>query len=234
MAERTCTIEGCERPHYGRGLCNTHYCRWRKNGSASFRNEGTCEGCGIRIQRPGRRGPIPRKCEECQRVDRAKYNKGAWVRARGDLTCEICSAPTVNSRFCSPSCRTIAYRFPDRPKSVPCSRCGAEVDLTKRGDLGRLPPSNTRLCAGCRPKMRYYGLSAAQLAERDGPRCALCGEDVDFSLRSPHPMSASVDHIIPRSRGGTHDADNLQLAHRTCNTRKGVRTLIPSPVGPGR
>lgn len=44
MADRTCSINGCERPHYGRGWCQMHYKRWRstfwsrvdKNGPASW------------------------------------------------------------------------------------------------------------------------------------------------------------------------------------------------------
>lgn len=32
MAERTCSIEGCDRPHAARGWCALHYGRWRKHG----------------------------------------------------------------------------------------------------------------------------------------------------------------------------------------------------------
>ena len=32
--------------------------------------------------------------------------------------------------------------------------------------------------------------------------CAICGRPVDKTLRSPHPMSAEVDELIPVSRGG--------------------------------
>jgi hypothetical protein len=31
----TCSIEGCGRPHYGHGMCNRHYQRWRSTGSTS-------------------------------------------------------------------------------------------------------------------------------------------------------------------------------------------------------
>ena len=52
--------------------------------------------------------------------------------------------------------------------------------------------------------------------------CALCGKPVDFSLKFPDPMSATVDHIIPIARGGSPDnIDNLQLAHLCCNRSKG-------------
>ena len=58
--------------------------------------------------------------------------------------------------------------------------------------------------------------------------CALCGKPVDFSLKAPHPMSATVDHIIPVSKGGhPSDIDNLQLAHRCCNRQKSDK-LTPS------
>lgn len=51
--------------------------------------------------------------------------------------------------------------------------------------------------------------------------CAICGQPVDKTLRSPHPLSAVVDHIIPVAKGG-HPSDiaNLQLAHRQCNALK--------------
>ena len=51
--------------------------------------------------------------------------------------------------------------------------------------------------------------------------CGICGHPVDFSLKPPHPMSPTVDHIIPVAKGGhPSDIDNLQLAHWTCNRQK--------------
>lgn len=51
--------------------------------------------------------------------------------------------------------------------------------------------------------------------------CGICGKPVDKTLKSPHPMSATVDHIIPLDKGGhPSDINNLQLAHRCCNREK--------------
>jgi 5-methylcytosine-specific restriction endonuclease McrA len=51
--------------------------------------------------------------------------------------------------------------------------------------------------------------------------CGICGHPVDFSLKVPHPMSATIDHIIPVAKNGhPSDIDNLQLAHWTCNRQK--------------
>lgn len=51
--------------------------------------------------------------------------------------------------------------------------------------------------------------------------CGICGRPVDFSIKTPDPLSAVIDHIIPVSKGGhPSDIDNLQLAHWTCNRSK--------------
>lgn len=51
--------------------------------------------------------------------------------------------------------------------------------------------------------------------------CGICGQPVDRSYKYPHPLSATVDHIIPIAKGGhPSDLSNLQLAHRWCNRQK--------------
>lgn len=63
----------------------------------------------------------------------------------------------------------------------------------------------------------------AEIAERDRLRCQLCRRKVDMTLKAPHPMSPSIDHLVPLSEGGDDTRANVQLAHRRCNTSKGVR-----------
>lgn len=65
--------------------------------------------------------------------------------------------------------------------------------------------------------------ASAEVFERDGWVCQLCGAPVDPSLRAPSPLSASLDHIVPLSRGGAHSRANTQLAHLLCNVKKGNR-----------
>ena len=57
--------------------------------------------------------------------------------------------------------------------------------------------------------------------------CGICGREVDFAYKFPHPLSPTVDHIIPLSKGG-HPSDlaNLQLAHRCCNRQKSNKLFI--------
>lgn len=49
--------------------------------------------------------------------------------------------------------------------------------------------------------------------ERDKGRCQICGKQVSFT-------DASLDHIVPLSRGGKHEYKNVQLSHRLCNYRR--------------
>ena len=63
---------------------------------------------------------------------------------------------------------------------------------------------------------------------RTHTHCGICGKPVDFSIRPPHPLSPTVDHIVPVSLGGhPSDIDNLQLAHRCCNREKSNKLLAP-------
>ncbi len=49
-------------------------------------------------------------------------------------------------------------------------------------------------------------------------RCALCGR-----MNDDAPLT--VDHIVPVSKGGSDDRDNIQLLCLSCNSRKGTRIM---------
>jgi 5-methylcytosine-specific restriction endonuclease McrA len=53
--------------------------------------------------------------------------------------------------------------------------------------------------------------------------CQLCHEPVDKTLHGWHKMAATLDHIIPLTQGGLHCYSNVQLAHRSCNSKKGAQ-----------
>lgn len=55
--------------------------------------------------------------------------------------------------------------------------------------------------------------------ERDGWTCQLCDGPVDPDA-AEHADRASLDHVVPQSRGGSHDPSNLRMAHVGCNARR--------------
>jgi 5-methylcytosine-specific restriction endonuclease McrA len=63
------------------------------------------------------------------------------------------------------------------------------------------------------PRVR---LTKRELFRRDGHTCQYCGQ---------RASRLTIDHIIPRHRGGEHIWSNLVTACPACNLRKGGRTL---------
>ena len=71
----------------------------------------------------------------------------------------------------------------------------------------------------------YESFTDVEVFERDNWICQLCGEPVDEALKWPHPLSKSLDHMVPLSKGGVHAMSNCQLAHVTCNVSKGAKLI---------
>ncbi|NMF62757.1 HNH endonuclease [Brasilonema octagenarum UFV-OR1] len=53
---------------------------------------------------------------------------------------------------------------------------------------------------------------------KDGYKCVFCG-------RSSQQVQLEVDHIVPFSKGGSNDLNNLQTLCTDCNRGKGARFL---------
>lgn len=59
---------------------------------------------------------------------------------------------------------------------------------------------------------------------RDGCLCAYCGKKTNVA-------TATIDHVQPLSLGGTNRPDNLVVACRACNNRKGSLSLTAFLLG---
>ena len=56
-----------------------------------------------------------------------------------------------------------------------------------------------------------------------GNSCTLCGSPIRLDLPRRHPDGPSVEHLRPRSKGGSDDLPNLRPAHLRCNSARGNR-----------
>lgn len=78
-----------------------------------------------------------------------------------------------------------------------------------------LTPSVIRLRSYVRRPHPRPRLTRREVFARDGERCQYCGQ---------RGGNLTLDHVIPKHRGGGHDWLNLVTACRDCNHRKGGRT----------
>lgn len=243
MGQRTCSINGCGRPHDARGYCGAHYLRWSQ-GRPLIR---PCVTCGVDVVAASGRD----YCSESHRpacsedgCERRAVKKGLCIRCYGDRRagrprayrwatekrCIICGATEWSGKgrkVCSPRCQQLLARNGgEAPPSVTdCVRCGSVIDLTRRGKAGRKKRADTKMCDWCKGRRHLrHKVSVMDVVNAHGSTdCGICGGPVDLNLRHPDLFRASIDHVLPYARGGTHDLDNLQVAHLYCNYVKSDR-----------
>jgi 5-methylcytosine-specific restriction endonuclease McrA len=91
-------------------------------------------------------------------------------------------------------------------------------------------PSVIRLFNFSKRPASFLELSRKNILRRDNYQCQYCGKSKG---------DLTIDHVIPRSRGGGDTWENLVTACHTCNSKKGNRTpdeagmkLITKPKKP--
>jgi len=125
------------------------------------------------------------------------------------------------------------------PASAPraCKYCDRQIMVSHHRGRGRLACDHCNLFR-CDHKSRaimygvaYSDVSRSVIFDRDGWMCQLCGRPVlkralrQRGTRRLHPRTASLDHIVPMSRGGPHAEHNCQCACLECNVRKSARMM---------
>ena len=230
MTQATCSIEDCKRPRWARGWCGTHYRRWQRWGSPEALNHrvrGVCAatGCG----QPHSRNTW---CE----THAAQMDRWGEIRpltrlerpvVDGERQCRLCDEWLPVARF-GPDRRS---KYGIKTACVDCSR--AEYAAWKARTPGYFTEwqrANPDRMAAAVQKRRAARLeresetvSRLEVFQRDEYWCGICDEPIDASAKWPDPMSASLDHVVPLNRGGTHTYDNVQASHFACNCRKGDR-----------
>lgn len=179
---------------------------------------------------PCSRGVRGHWCRECHRVAKC----GPTV----DRSCDFCGAVlqvterrAAESRvYCSRACkdkhRNEQARAARLAMKAPrtCLHCGADVPPSMRSDARfcsevcnsaahHLKRGNGRVGPG-----RRREIERAEIIERDGGRCHVCGKQC-------RPDEIHLDHVVPLARGGTHHPDNLAVACVTCNLRRRHLTI---------
>lgn len=242
--KKTCTLDDCTAPHEARGLCKRHYKMVRRAEGAPGEHceakrrqpvEVTCSTCAKRYTITHRTAAAANRSKQCAPCA-TSARRTRWPSSRITVTdCAHCGRTFTARKAYAKWC------------SAPCMRDAEGERMGWRGngscrDCGGVRPKWAPYCEQCtnqrheqsrraykrKRRARLKGAAAdtiypLYIYQRDAWRCGLCHKQVSKRLAYPHPFSASLDHIIPLSDGGSHTASNVQLAHLQCNIAKGNR-----------
>lgn len=100
-----------------------------------------------------------------------------------------------------------------RPRRRYCYVVGMYEPGDSAGPGSAFPPPSLQSA----PAWSMYG-------QRDRATCHLCGKPVAHDWRRPHEFH-SLDHLVPRSKGGTDYPSNIRLAHVSCNKGRRARDV---------
>jgi 5-methylcytosine-specific restriction endonuclease McrA len=186
----------------------------------------------------------------CDRVCASKFRVEQKKQTR-DLSgvCVNCNVVFIgkkqNLRYCSASCRaegnlqkSLTRREVERKnkpdfKEQDCGWCGLIILVPyRRGMVNKYHDHcaiQARRAYNRIKSVRRQGaktdkwITHEEIALRDNHICHICGDQVDMSLPRTSKLGATLDHVIPISKGGLDSLDNLKLAHWICNIRKSDR-----------
>jgi 5-methylcytosine-specific restriction endonuclease McrA len=128
-------------------------------------------------------------------------------------------------------CGQVVERFTDRCRS-PC--CSPECRTLLQHGAATVESYDWALAAIKRA--RKAGCQVIDRVERDavlmrdGYACYLCGIDTSIATSPFDPGSATVDHVVPLSKGGEHTMANVRCACLGCNSSK--RDQEPVHISP--
>jgi endogenous inhibitor of DNA gyrase (YacG/DUF329 family) len=166
-----------------------------------------------------------------------------------------CTVPEcTNKHIAKGYCTTHYYRNIDREKrhpkaEMPCVICGTTI--TRRTD-GRHQPTCSPACrrmvqfatqAGNAYDWTTDAMAARKagatvidridrivIFDRDNWTCYLCHEPVTLGTDCYQPLSATIDHIIPFSKGGQHTSQNVATCCFDCNSTKQASLIVTDPA----
>jgi len=196
----------------------------------------SCRTCNIDISDTA---PRVRYCVLCQRErvrehrERNNTQRRVGPRPKTERACMACgdnfSSSSPRARACSNTCLEWTRKRPGVPRLLnrDCAGCArafkaryaSQLYCSTRclWDTAKARRRAAVAGVGCEP------VSRAAVLDRDRWVCQLCHRRIPKAHRHPHPLSASLDHIIPISRGGAHTPTNVQASHLRCNLSKNNR-----------
>lgn len=171
-----------------------------------------CHECGIKARDSGI-GPPATLCSHCQ-AERDARSTLEWQRANPERHAE---RTRVWARE-NPEARRAYYERNKTAIFAGIRRYRDEnPEMVRAWKRDREQRRSARITT-----TQIEAIKSLNVYDRDQWVCQLCLLPVDSEVQWPDPMSPSLDHVVPLSRGGGHVLENVQLAHLVCNMQKGA------------
>jgi 5-methylcytosine-specific restriction endonuclease McrA len=153
----------------------------------------------------------------------AMLNQSVLVLNRSWLAVHVCDVRRALALLVLGLARVVTDEFESHDFDTWCALSdGAEANYLRTPRFKLVVPEVIVLTRYNAIPPRRVKLSRRNIFDRDRYTCQYCG-------RMPPRSELSIDHVVPRSRGGETTWTNVLLACTTCNARK--RDHMPKEVG---
>jgi hypothetical protein len=225
MTNRTCSVPDCERKYAAKGYCHLHWNRNRIHGDPLV----TMKGKHHKVQHDASGLRICKACGAGKALSEYHADKNGTDGYRAQ--CKPCRNSYMSGYYDSNREARMEYEQDRRTNNGDHMRAldmaRYERDKEKRIALA---------CDGVRTRRARLlntevdaKVTVSNLREIHGDTCCYCEVEMDFirGIRGDGiaPNRATLEHVLPLSRDGTHTFDNARLACHRCNVSKNSKTV---------
>lgn len=241
---KPCSAEGCTKPLKAKGLCGSHY-NQKHHPDRHPKTVVNCTWCATPVLKAKSNRYRPTCSDACKayitwppKSDLPKDHWALWYGTtsawpRHALTqCDGCNemfAPArENETCCTKACKRLKALL-DSGSMTEAMRATIVRECDTCDEDYTSPYVGQTSCDACRTKRkRSHWITNTRrqaLYKRDRWMCHLCGDRTNTEGHYLDDGYPTLDHLVPRSKGGTHEDYNLATCCRQCNTMRGVDDL---------
>lgn len=200
---RLCSLEDCDKVHYGKDLCRRHYL-------AQWENTRLCsiEGCGDGHEALGLcSSHYMVEWEKNNKAHRQEYSQGRYEQNKEKVR-------EYNQQYYQNNKDYFKQKYSEWAKSHP----------EERRVLNR---KRRALLSG----VESEPYTQSQVVEAYGTLCHLCLVEIDFSaprrqgLAPGWELGLHIDHVVALAKGGPDILANVRPSHAVCNLLKKDKDL---------
>lgn len=222
---QVCALDECTSPSEARGYCNKHYLRYRKYGDPNYSTKAPAVPAVVLDD-----GSIV--CKACgEAKPPTEYHRDSKAKSGYRATCKPCRSAYMAKQYETHRDRIVEYARERRASETEHMRA-LEAARYQRHREQRIALATTHAHTR-RARLKQLpnepGITTTALRAIHGDSCYYCHIPMSFTPtprgQGINPSRATIEHLIPISKGGGHTMDNTVLACHACNVSKNAKTV---------